>query len=223
MRSSASLLLLLGLVPAAAAADPPAALEARVADSFAARWSVPSSAVRLVWGRLPGETPPVDVPFRVTGRGMDGWFAIVLDPARAATSARVRAGVEDSVPVATRPLAAGARVHAGDVRLAGRVRWGGPDPAGPEMAREGWEVRRPLAAGEALLPPAVLPPHFITAGQPVRFLWSSGAVSVSLTGIALNAARCGEIVRARGTERATRLVGIAVAPGTATFNDGGQP
>jgi flagella basal body P-ring formation protein FlgA len=216
--SSAELLLLaLTMAPGPGPAAVPAALAERVAARIAAAWSVPPAALRLAWGALPVLT--ADDSVRVVGSGADGWFIVEL--AAGARAVRVRAGVEDTVAVAARPLAAGVRLAAGDVAAAPHVTWGPPVPP-RERPGAGWEVRRTLAAGETLVRPAVLPPPLVAAGDPVRLVWQQGGVSVVMEGIALNGARRDEVVRARIQGRSARLAGRAIAPGVVELGTGGD-
>jgi flagella basal body P-ring formation protein FlgA len=194
-----------------------------VSTWLAREWGVSESAVRLEWGRLPGALPGGTLPFRVVGRGVAGWLVVVFDPSgRDAVAVGLRAGVEDTVLVAARPLVAGKRLDPADVRPESRVCWGPPAP--PSVARPGpgWEVRRALATGEVLERPAVAPPTLVVAGEPVRLVWAGSAVQVSVVGIALNRASQGELVRARVEGRADRLVGTATATGTVLISSGGD-
>jgi flagella basal body P-ring formation protein FlgA len=197
----------------------PRALVTRVAGRIADTWKVPIEQVRLAWGR-PTSVPQIaeDAPFRILGRGEDGWFVIVFDPAEPhAAAVRVRAGVERSVRVATRSLPAGAALAEGDLREELRVHWGIPSPDSTVQPAAGWEVRRAIAEGEVVTPPAVVAPPIVLAGQPVKLEWERGGVQVSVIAIALNSARRGETVRARLEERPARLTGTVTAPGTATL------
>jgi flagella basal body P-ring formation protein FlgA len=218
MISSADLLLLLAVaLPGTAAVTP--ALEERVAARIAAVWGVPAAALGLWWGAFPGRgAPSADDSVRVCGNGADGWFVVELGAGRRAV--RVRAGLEDTVVVAARPLASGARLEAGDLVSAVRMHWG---PPAPRAARpgEGWEVRRPLAAGEVAARPAVAPPPLVAAGEPVRMVWRQGGVNIVLEGIALNGARRDQVVRARIQGRSGRLAGRAIAPGVVELGTGG--
>lgn len=200
----------------------PRALAARVAQRFADEWKVPVEQVRLSWGVSTALAPGgEDAPFRVLGRGEDGWFVIALDPAGShAAAVRVRAGVERPVLVATRALPPGVRLAGEDVREETRVRWGIPADDALTAPGPGWEVRRALRSGEVLVPPAVAAPPLVVAGQPVRLQWSRGGVEVSVVGIALNNARQGETVRARLEERPARLTGTVTAAGTAALASG---
>lgn len=201
----------------------PAALAARVATQIAAAWKVPAGQLRLVWGRT-AEAGAVgeDAPFRILGRGEDGWLVVVFDPAaKGATAVRVRAGVERAVMVASRPLAAGARIADGDLREEMRVRWGFPEADSQATPGAGWTLRRAFAAGEVVAPPAAQAPPLVVAGQPVRMQWERGGVQVSVVGIALNSACRGETVRARLEERPARLTGTVTAAGTAELVAGG--
>jgi flagella basal body P-ring formation protein FlgA len=221
--------LMTGLTPlllTARAGDAPVSrgLAARVAARIADAWRVPVEQVRLSWGRSSGIASPTDeTTFRVLGRGEDGWFVVVFDPAASAAMAvRVRAGIERPVMVASRSLPAGSRIGDGDLREEMRVRWGVPSTDSLAAPAPGWEVRRPLNAGEVVAAPAVAAPPLVFAGQPVRMEWQRGGVEVSVMGIALNNARRGETVRARLEERPARLTGTVVAPGTAVLAAGGR-
>jgi flagella basal body P-ring formation protein FlgA len=230
MTSSAELLAAL-LTPLLAVLAPlapprvvaPAVVEARVVARVAETWSVPERDVTLAWGRLPaGLAAAEQAPLELVGRGSDGWFAVVLRPAGAPPLAlRVRAGVKREVAVATRPLPLGTLVADDDVRLAERLVWG--PPRVEARAGAGWTVRRPLAAGESLAWPAAAPPALIDAGSPVTLVWMRGSVRVSRPGIALNAARAGELVHVRPLEGGGHRRGIATAPGEVTLDEGGRP
>jgi flagella basal body P-ring formation protein FlgA len=197
------------------------ALSARVAARIADGWKVPREQVRLAWGRATNRVDDEGASFRVLGRGEDGWFVVVFAPAEStATAVRVRAGVERSVLVASRPLAAGASLDEGDVRDEVRVHWGAPASAPAIAPATGWEVRRPLREGDVLTALDVAAPALVLAGQPVRLEWERGGVQVSVMGIALNSARRGETVRARLEERPARLTATVTAPGTAVLATG---
>jgi flagella basal body P-ring formation protein FlgA len=217
--------LLSPLLVAARGMDAPVArgLAARVAQRFAENWNVPVEQVRLSWGHASGEArPALDAPFRLLGQGEQGWYVAVFDPADTnAVAVRVRAGIERPVMVAARPLTAGAKLMPEDLREEVRVHWGTPAHDNALTAAVGWEVRRPLRAGEPLVAPALVAPPLVVAGQPVKFTWESGGVHVSVMGIALNSAREGELVRARLEERPARVTGTVMAPGLASLATGG--
>jgi flagella basal body P-ring formation protein FlgA len=218
----ASLFVLLQLGAPAPAVVPDSAA-ASVSAWIARDWHVPEDAVRLEWSRLYVALPDGALPFRITGRGAAGWLVVVFEPpGRDAVAIRLRAGVEETVLVAARPLAVGTCLGPADVRPASRVCWGPPASSSELRPGPGWEVRRALATGEPLARPAVAPPLLVTAGEPVRLVWAEGAVQVSVVGIALNRARQGELVRARVEGRLDRLVGTATAAGTAVISSGGD-
>lgn len=214
--------LLLGLSPILMATRSMAspvtrALESRVLERIADAWKVPTERLVLQWGRSSsGASPLDDASFKVMGRGEGGWFVVVFDPADAnATAIRVRAGVEQPVMVAARPLRSGSRLAAGDLVEQVRVHWGLPMLDSTLTPMPGWEIRRSIASGEVVMPPAVAQPPLVVAGEPVQLEWSSGGVQVSVMGIALNSASRGEVVRARLDERPARLTATVTAPGRA--------
>lgn len=200
--------------PLAAQAD---GAEARVAAILARRWDVPAAAIRLAW---PTAAAPLALAgadsLRVEGTGTGGWLVVTAPDG---VAVRVRAGVEDSVPVAARELSPGRALEAADIAVAVRVRWGAPRPDAAPGA--GWEVRRPLAAGDPLAAPFVVPPPAVRGGDPLRLEWAQGGVQVSLSGVALHTARVGEPVRARVAGRSTLVSGIMTGPGLARLDGKG--
>jgi flagella basal body P-ring formation protein FlgA len=198
-------------------AEVSAVLAERVAWSIAEVWRTEPALMELRWGLLNTDQPlPDDVALRLIGRGTDGWFAVVFERSdQSVVAARVRAGVADTVIVAARPLQAGTSLTAGDFERTVRTRWAPPRSGEIEFPDVGWEVRRAIAAGTELTAHAVSRPYVIAAGEPVRLVWRRGAVVVSVSGVALNAARIGDQVRARVAGRSGRMHGIASAPGTA--------
>ena len=225
-----STLLLLGSIPAFLGAQPSnvqtaPVLAERVAERIAERWCIPPDALCLEWGAC-AETVLIagEGPFRITGNGGDGWFAVVFDSTTAgAVALRVRAGIRDTVMFASRPLAAGCRIGEGDLRPEAVLHWGAPQFDRAGLPAPGWEVRRHLAAGDVVAWPAATPPSLIVAGEPVRLEWMHGAVKVSVIGLALNSARKGEPVQVRLRGRGGRLSGIATEAGKAVLaTEGGD-
>lgn len=225
--SAGLLIALVGGAPVAPAAPPDSAsvdplFQARVAECVAREWSVPPESVQLRWSDPAGAAASPSERIRLIGRGSDGWFAVAIDPdGLGAAALRVRAGVEDTVLVATRPLNLGSALRDGDLRAEVRLHWGPPSRDTDPRPAIGWEVRRPLATGEIVAWPAVVAPSVILSGQPVRMEWSRGGVRVVIEGIAINAARVGETVRVRATGRREPITGQATAPGTAVLCGGG--
>jgi flagella basal body P-ring formation protein FlgA len=206
---------------AIASTGPPSdRLAGEAVERFAERWRVVPESIRVEWGRIPAGLERAEGPLLVAGGGLGGWFVATVGSGDSAVAVRVRAGVVEPTMVAARALGRGARIAEGDLEPGTRVRWGGPTAA-IDAPGVGWEVRRPIAAGETVEPPAVAPPPLIKSGDPVRMTWSRGAVSVSRVGVAINSARRGERVHARCEGRA-HLEGVVSAPGVATL-PGGEP
>ncbi len=190
----------------------------RARGAIAERWGVDPNAIVIEWGTTPGVLAPelAEAPLRLAGRGADGRFALVLVPeARRVVALLLRAGLGDSVPVAARALEQGRRLEQEDLRLEGRVHWGPPLATAPERAGLGWELRRPVAAGEPLVIPVVQSPQLVEAGDCIRLVWERGTVSVAMEGTALQSARRGETISARVPGRTDRVRGVVVARGTA--------
>lgn len=228
MTSFAKTILMLSFAPGLLGAQNGSAriapeLAERIAGRIAEHWQVAPEVVCLKWGRGAEAIPPVaETEFRVIGRGTDGSFAVLFNrPGGEALAVRVRAGVRDTVMVAAHPVDAGCLIGEADLRPEVQLSWGVPRADRFGLPGPGWEVRRRLEVGEVAVWPAVLPPPLVTAGEPVRMEWTSGAVLISVTGTALNSARGGEMVQARVSGRRGRLNGIATAAGTATLSMGG--
>ena len=120
-------------------------------------------------------------------------------------------GVERTIPVASRALARGATITKADflvisttVRSALRT---------AAAAESGWVTRRPVAAGEPLVEPAVGPPSLVTSGQPVTFVSDNSDVRISIRGTAASAGALGDLVWVR-VDAGRRLRGMVTAPGT---------
>ncbi len=201
----------------AAQAPVPAALEARVADAIGRMWQVPVGSLHLEWGHI-GSQHPVSpgAEFRLLGHGEDGQFVIAFaQPGGQTIAARLRAGVIDSVLVAARPLQSGAKVSLGDVTMSSRLHWGAPAGGNAPVPGPGWLVKRSLAVGALIAPPAVVPPPVIEAGAPVKVQWESGAVSVAVAGTAVNSAAMGDLVQVRTSGRNGLVRAVVTGPGTA--------
>ncbi len=214
MISFANLLLTASAFTATPTDTVPAMLVGQARMLVAQQWQVPSDRVRLAWGKLPVLGPAdTNLVLRLAGWGSDGWFAAILErPGSAPRAVRVRAGLEDSLPVATRALRAGDTVGVEDVTVTLETRWG---KSAHEITRDiaGWEVRRPVALGEPLITPYIAPPKLVSTGDSLRLTWSQGAINIETIGIALGQARLGEPVRAKVGE--SELSGIVTGPGMA--------
>ncbi len=117
-------------------------------------------------------------------------------------------------PVALKRFVTGDTVRAADIGMLDTTivwKWS----SSPDSLRDvaGWIVRRPVAVGEVLRVPAVMPPSAVTAGSTVTAIWQDGALRLVLTGVAVNTAPLGANVGVR-IDRSRRLDGIAVAPNT---------
>jgi flagella basal body P-ring formation protein FlgA len=217
-----SLAFLAGALTAGAPATAPPDVARGVTAAIADAWGVEAPELRIEWGRLPAGAKWIEsTSCRLVGRGADGWYAVVLEtPGASPTSFRVRAGLLDTVWVATRPLAPGSRLVDGDLRPEILPSWGPPRTDLDTRPRAGWETRRSIVAGEPLLWPAVAPPTWIVAGKSVEIAWSRGSVRIALSGLALNSAREGESVRVRVAGRPDPLHGIAVSEGRVVLGPG---
>ena len=120
-----------------------------------------------------------------------------------------------TVAVATRALARGDTLHREDIAERDTVitwRWATQTPD-TTRAQAGWITRRPMAAGEVLRAPAVMPPPLVTSGATVAAIWQDGPLRLVLSGVATNTATAGAPVGVR-IDRTRRLDGVAIAPNT---------
>jgi flagella basal body P-ring formation protein FlgA len=124
---------------------------------------------------------------------------------------RFRAGVVESVAVAARPLARGARLAPPDWVRVVRTNWGAPrsDSAGPA---EGWVVRRAVATGTLLDAQVAAPPPLVSAGALVRVEWTRGNLTLGFDGTALQDAALGAHILVRQAGRSTAVRGTVVGP-----------
>jgi len=200
-----------------ARADDAPGFASRIAEQIAARWTVDARDVVLDWSRAgDAATLPADAPTRLDGPARDGWFMLLVSPPGAASRALpVRAGVRGPVAVAARDLPGGSMLGAADLRFDTRVRWGAPSRDTTDQVTEGWEVRRPIAAGEPLVRPVVAPPPLVAAGGPVTLEWVKDGVRITLEGVALHAARADETVRVRLDRGRAVVLARVTGPGTA--------
>jgi flagella basal body P-ring formation protein FlgA len=211
----------LALIAAFLGGPLPDGLAERVRDAIARGWNVESRVVRLQWGTMPIRARlDESMAFRVVGRGADGRYVVLVTTDRGELAVSLRAGVEDSTWVTSRPLAVNTRVGAADVRRELRLTWG-RDSTADAAAPIGWETRRSLRAGEILDPSAVAPPPSVAAGETVRFEWTAGAIAIEREGVAANRARIGETVWARDPATGERLRGTVIGRARARLSRGG--
>ncbi len=182
------------------------------ARAFAERWSVPAGDVRIEWSTAdaPHLDPADEVQIR--GDGSGGRYVIEIRQADGAVQRTwIRAGV--AVPVARARIDGprGVKLDSTHVEMVDGVAWGGPAYA-QEQTVIGWVTRRPIAAGDELIAPAVAPPNVVTAGADVRVIVNDGPVRLMVGGRALGTAAAGEQVRVRLTT-GRRMTGIAEAEG----------
>lgn len=120
-----------------------------------------------------------------------------------------------TLAIATRFIPRGEALRDSDIAPRDTVitwRWGtiAPDTT---RVQAGWVSRRPIAAGEVLRAPAVMPPPVVTSGAQVAAVWQDGPVRLVLSGVATNTAPLGAPVGVR-IDRGRRLDGVAIAPNT---------
>lgn len=219
MISFVSLLLSLGSAGAVPIDTlPPPAVVSEATALVASTWDTDPESLVLDWGRLPSLPDSLtNASFRLGGSGRNGWFVLTITPNDGRPVAiTLRAGIPQRLPVATTALTVGRQITDADRTWEERVAWGAPS-ASTSVDPVGWDVRRPIAAGDVLAAPVVRAPLLISAGDPVTFVWTQGRVRMERIAPAQAAARAGDLVRAQVGE--ARLVGRVVAPGVAIVEE----
>lgn len=197
---------------ARAGAGPDAGLEDEVRARVARRWSVKPTRVVLDWSTGAEQAPWGEgTTVALDGSGVGGFWLVTVADALGSVRVRVRAGVTWPVPVAAHRLERGATLDEADVAWSSAVTWGPPSPAAT-APKAGWTVRRVVAKGERLEPPAVVPPELVTSGERVWVVHRRGAVSIEVPAVALGSAREGEEVHVR-TDWGRRLLGTVEEAG----------
>lgn len=191
----------------------PTPLHAAVTTTVAESWGVATGDVRLEWVRIPEQPLPADAPFRLVGRGSEGWFAVIVDrPDASPYALRVRAGVRVTVPVAARSLTTGHAITQDDVQQVEQVHWGAP--AGELIQTPvGAVTRRAVAAGDVLRSPTIAMPDMVASGDRVRVTFQHGGVRVSATGTAVGRGALGETISVRLDTGRRRIRAVVVGAG----------
>jgi flagella basal body P-ring formation protein FlgA len=132
-------------------------------------------------------------------------------PVAAAATPVAPLGVERTVPVATHAMPRGATVTPGDFSIIATIVR--PALRTAAAAESGWVTRRPVAAGEPLIEPAVGPPALVVAGQAVTFVSEHAGIRLSIRGTAATGGSLGDQVWVR-MDSGRRLRGVVTAPAT---------
>ena len=188
----------------------------RVRAAIARTWSVVAEQVQIEWGRT-AATAMIgpEAGFRLFGGGRDGRFVVAVKTRSGGeTAIGVRAGLLDSVWVASRSVSAGTRLASADLRREQRLLWGAPPPRG-SPSPVGWLTGQAVREGELLRPPVITEPSIIAVGDRIRFVWEQDGLQIVREGVATTKARRGDRVIARDPNRQESIQGIATGPGTA--------
>ena len=190
----------------------PSSLTSRITREIAARWGIAPERITLQW-REP--VPASDFEFTALSPRPAGWWTITpVANAHADRMIGVRAGVIDTVRLATHPLGRGAVLTEADITDSVIVRWGKPSRVDQAEVEAGWVTRRIINTGEMLRTPSVGPAPLILAGDSVSVSMEGGALSIAMKGVALRqAARPGDRLDVRLAGGRTLSV-IAVTPTT---------
>jgi flagella basal body P-ring formation protein FlgA len=163
---------------------------------------------------------PLDQPIMVTRSTGNATQASTANAARTATPAEQITGAQQTAQV----LVLARDVPRGHVISHGDVSWDDANAARPirngadmQMA-VGLEVRRALKAGQALLTADLKQPTIIRKGEPVKIVYVSAGVRLSVDGIAQNEAAKGESVRVLNSYSKRTIDAVAEASGEARVN-----
>lgn len=120
------------------------------------------------------------------------------------------AGDSLEVVVATRRLARGTVLRAGDLSVT-RVAAGHPGARRHVRVVAGWVTRRVVQPGEILRPPAVAPAPLVAAGAMVQYTYQHDGLALTLPGVAPVAGSLGDTIPVRlGARR--RVTGVVTGP-----------
>jgi len=163
---------------------------------------------------------PLDQPIMVTRSTGNATPAPVANTARAATPAAQIAGAATTgqVLVLVRDVARGHVIGSGDVI------WEAANPARPirngadMQAAVGMEMKRAVKAGQPLLTGDLKQAALIRKGEPVKLVYVSAGVRLSVDGVAQNEAAKGEPVRVLNSYSKRTVEAVADASGEARVN-----
>ena len=161
-----------------------------------------TEAIALEWERAPeqirveleGSIPEGADSLTMVPGSRDRWIVSVWIETEV-TRRFARAGVVESVPVASRDLPRGTEVAEEDVTFADVVVWGAP--RGPAADPVGLVAERLVSAGEPLVHPSVRPPLLVSGGDEVEALFEQPGVVMRVRAEALASAREGDRIFVR--------------------------
>jgi flagella basal body P-ring formation protein FlgA len=168
---------------------------------------------------------PLDKPIMVTRSTGNATPAPVARPANPANPARQiapSATSEGQVLILVRDVARGQVIAAADIEWADATtaRARADFPNGD--AAVGMEARRQLKAGTPVLANDLKTPSVIRKGDPVKLVYSTGGVHLSVDGVAQNEAALGEPVRVLNTYSKRTVEAVASGHGEARIHSTGQ-
>lgn len=163
---------------------------------------------------------PLDQPIMVTRAASSAPAAPAATPARPANQVQQvgSAAAAGQVLVLVRDLPRGHVVTSGDVA------WEAANPARPirngadMQAAIGMEVKRAIKAGQPLLTGDLKQAALIRKGEPVKLVYVSAGVRLSVDGIAQGEAAKGEAVRVLNSYSKRTVDAVAEATGEARVN-----
>jgi flagella basal body P-ring formation protein FlgA len=167
---------------------------------------------------------PLDKPIMVTRATGNATPAPVARTANTANPARQIApsdAAEAQVLVLVRDIARGGVIGADDLDWAEAT---APRARGIDDwdAAVGMEARRGLKAGQHILVNDLKAPSVIRKGDPVKLIYATGGVHLSVDGVAQNEAALGDSVRILNTYSKRTVEAVAAGHGEARINTTGQ-
>lgn len=125
-----------------------------------------------------------------------------------------------SVPVASKAIARGEEVNAGNVAMQERDITTLPDDILTAMPETGWTACLPIAEGSVLRGSWVSAPPAVISGDRVLVVVSSGSVKVTEQGIAAQDGRIGDRIRVRLSGEGREVRGTVSGPGLVEISIG---
>lgn len=167
---------------------------------------------------------PLDKPImviRATGNATPAPVARTANPANPARQIQPSSTGEAQVLILIRDIARGDVIDAGDLDWADVTTARARGLAAFD-AVAGMEARRALKAGQHILVNDIKSPAVIRKGDPVKLIYATGGVHLSVDGVAQNEAALGESVRILNTYSKRTVDAVAAGHGEARINTTGQ-
>ena len=183
-------LALLALLPSSTQGQdawrPPSWAAESIRAQVAQVWEASPGEVVLEWGRAPTGRDVIVGPdstqvAELAGAGTRGEWVARLPTEGGSFGVRVKAGLLQVIPLASRAIERGETLVESDFVWEESVRWGSPGELS-SLPKPGWRAERRIDAGEELREPSVRPAVAVRTGESVKVVWKSGRIELTLSG-----------------------------------------